>query len=230
MIAGGTEAVIGKLGIAGFASMKALSTRNAEPAQASRPFDSDRDGFVMGEGSAVLVLEEMEMAKKRGARIYGEILGYGRTSDAYHMTSPAPEGEGGRRAIELALKDSRLNPEQIGYINAHATSTPLGDLEEARAIAGVFPEGPKHLHISSTKSVSGHLLGAAGALEAIFCLYGLNEGRIPPTVNLEHLDPACAALRLNFTPKFAVEKRYNYALSNSFGFGGTNATLILGRI
>ena len=230
MIAGGAEAVISKLGIAGFAAMRALSSRNDSPTEASRPFDTGRDGFVMGEGSAVLVLEEFEFAKKRGARIYGEILGYGLSGDAYHMTTPAPEGEGGRRAMAMALKDSGLNPEQIGYINAHGTSTPAGDAEEARAIARIFTNGPKHLHISSTKSMTGHLLGAAGAIEAIFSLFAIREGRIPPTINLKNLDPQCAALGLDFTANQTVEKRLDYALSNSFGFGGTNASLILGRI
>lgn len=230
IISGGAEAVISKLGIAGFAAMKALSTRNDFPTKASRPFDQNRDGFVMGEGSAVLVLEEYEFAKKRGAHIYGEILGYGMSGDAYHMTSPAPEGEGGRRAMAIAMNDSRLNPEQIGYINAHGTSTPAGDVEEARAIARVFPRGNEHLHISSTKSMTGHLLGAAGAMEAIFSILAIREGRIPPTINLDNLDPGCLELGMNFTPHTAVEKRLDYALSNSFGFGGTNASLVFGRV
>jgi 3-oxoacyl-[acyl-carrier-protein] synthase II len=228
MLAGGSEAVICKLGIAGFASMKALSLRNEVPEQASRPFDRDRDGFVMGEGAAVLVLEEMEFAKKRGAKIYGEILGYGLSGDAFHITST--NGDGGRRAMLMALRDSGLNPEQIGYINAHGTSTPVGDVEEARAIAHVFSEGNRHLHISSTKSMTGHILGAAGALEAIFSTLAIRDGKIPPTINLNSLDPACADLGLNFTPKTTVEKRIQYSLSNSFGFGGTNASLIFGRI
>ena len=230
MICGGAEAVICKLGIAGFAAMRALSTRNDSPETASRPFDRDRDGFVMGEGSAVLILEEYEFAKKRGASIYGEIVGYGLSGDAYHMTSPAPESEGGRRAMMMALRDAQVNPEQIGYINAHGTSTPAGDVEESRAIARVFPKGPDHLHISSTKSMTGHLLGAAGALEAIFSIMAIREGRIPPTINISNLDPGCAALGLDFTPNTAVEKRMNMALSNSFGFGGTNASLIFSRI
>ncbi len=230
MFAGGGEAVVCKLGIGGFASMRALSTRNEEPARASRPFDKDRDGFVMGEGSAILVLEEYEHAKQRGAKIYGEIKGYGLSGDAYHMTTPSPEGEGGRRAMEMALKDSQLNPEQIGYINAHGTSTPAGDVEEARAIARLFPKGSEHLHISSTKSMTGHLLGAAGAIECIFSLLAIRDGKIPPTINLENLDARCAELGLDFTANQAVEKRLDYALSNSFGFGGTNASLIVGRI
>jgi len=230
MIAGGAESVICKLGIAGFASMKALSPRNDAPEKASRPFDIDRDGFVMGEGAAILVLEEFELAKKRGAKIYGEFFGYGLSGDAYHMTTPAPEGDGGRRAMVLALANAQLNPEEIGYINAHGTSTPPGDIEEARAIARVFPHGSQHLHISSTKSMTGHLLGAAGALESIFSLLAIRDGKIPPTVNLDSLDPSCAELKLDFTAKSAVEKQLNYALSNSFGFGGTNASLIFGRI
>ena len=230
MMTGGTEAVICKLGIAGFASMRALSTRNDSPEQASRPFDVNRDGFVMGEGSAVMILEEYEHAKKRGAKIYGEIVGYGMSGDAYHMTSPAPEGAGGRRAMEMALKDARLNPEQVGYVNAHGTSTPAGDAEEARAIARLFPSGPKHLHVSSTKSMTGHLLGAAGALEAMFSLLAVKEGRIPPTINLQTLDPVCSELGLDFTANHMVEKRLDFAVSNSFGFGGTNASLVVGRV
>jgi 3-oxoacyl-[acyl-carrier-protein] synthase II len=230
MFAGGAEAVICKLAIGGFASMHALSRRNEEPARASRPFDTERDGFVMGEGACVLVMEELEHARKRGAKIYGEVVGYGLSSDAHHMTSPSPEGEGGRRAMTMALEDARLAPEQIGYINAHGTSTPAGDVEEARAIARLFPNGSKHLQISSTKSMTGHLLGASGALETYFCLMAVREGRIPPTINLEHLDPECAALKLDFTPLRAAERRVDFALSNSFGFGGTNGSLIVGRI
>jgi 3-oxoacyl-[acyl-carrier-protein] synthase II len=229
MVTGGAEAVISKLGIGGFAVMRALSTRNEEPTRASRPFDTGRDGFVMGEGGAVLILEELEHAKKRGAKIYGEILGYGASADAYHMTTPAPEGEGGRRAMAMALKDSRLNPGQIGYINAHGTSTPAGDVEESRAIRRLFPEGPKHLHVSSTKSMTGHLLGAAGAIEAIYSILAIREGKIPPTLNLENLDPGCLETGLDFTANRAVEKKLDYALSNSFGFGGTNASLIFGK-
>jgi 3-oxoacyl-[acyl-carrier-protein] synthase II len=230
MVTGGAEAVICKLAIGGFASMRALSKRNDAPEKASRPFDQDRNGFVMGEGGVVLVLEEYEHAKKRSAKIYGEILGYGLSGDAYHMTSPAPEGEGGARAMKMALDDSGLNPEEIGYINAHGTSTPTGDVEEVRAIARLFPNGPKHLQISSTKSMTGHLLGAAGAIEAMFCLLAMRDSRIPPTINLDQLDPGCAALGFDFTPHKAAERRINYSLSNSFGFGGTNASLVLGRL
>jgi len=230
MLAGGSEAVICSLGIGGFAAMRALSTRNAEPGKASRPFDQGRDGFLMGEGGAALVLEEYEFAKKRGARIYGEIIGYAATGDAYHVTSPSPDGEGGRRAMQLAINNAKLNPEQIGYVNTHGTSTPTGDIEEARAIAKLFPNAPKHLHISATKSMTGHLLGAAGAIEAMFSLLAVKEGRIPPTINLDHLDPGCAELKLDFTAHRAAEKRFDYALSNSFGFGGTNASLVVGRV
>jgi 3-oxoacyl-[acyl-carrier-protein] synthase II len=230
MITGGAEAVICKLGIAGFAAMRALSTRNETPQKASRPFDKDRDGFVMGEGSAVLVLEEYEFARRRGAKIYAEVLGYGLSGDAYHMTSPSPEGEGGRRAMEMALKASGLNAEQVGYINAHGTSTPAGDTEEARAIKRLFPNGAKHLHVSSTKSMTGHLLGAAGGIESIFSILAIRDGKIPPTINLDNLDPACAELGLDFTANRAVDKKFKYALSNSFGFGGTNASLIFGGV
>lgn len=230
MITGGAEAVISKLGIAGFAAMKALSTRNETPEKASRPFDVDRDGFVMGEGAAVLVLEEFEFAKKRGAKIYGEILGYGLSGDAFHMTLPSPDGAGGYRAMSMAIQDANLNVEQISYINAHATSTPAGDVEEARAIEKLFANSKENLHISSTKSMTGHILGAAGALEALFSILAIREGRIPPTINLDELDSACAELNLNFTPLSCVEKRFKYSLSNSFGFGGTNASLVFGGI
>jgi 3-oxoacyl-[acyl-carrier-protein] synthase II len=230
MIAGGAESVISKMGIAGFAAMRALSTRNDAPEKASRPFDVDRDGFVMGEGACAMVLEEYEHAKKRGAKIYGEILGYGATGDAYHMTSPAPEGAGGRRAMEISLKDAKLNPDQIGYINAHGTSTPAGDVEEAKAVANLFKNGSKHLHISSTKSMTGHLLGAAGALEAMFCLFAMRDGKIPPTINLDNLDPGCKELNLDFTANRAAEKRVQFTMSNSFGFGGTNGCLVFGKI
>ena len=230
MVAGGAEAVVCKLGVGGFAAMKALSTRNESPEQASRPWDRDRDGFVLGEGAAVLILEEFEFARKRGAKIYGEIVGYGLSGDAYHTTSPSPEGEGGGRAMAMALKDARLNAEQVGYVNAHGTSTPAGDIEEARALARLFPNAPKHLHISSTKSMTGHLLGAAGALEAMFSILAIRDGRIPPTINMANLDPACKDLGLDFCANRAVEKRIDYSLSNSFGFGGTNATLIFARI
>jgi 3-oxoacyl-[acyl-carrier-protein] synthase II len=230
IIAGGAEATVCKLGIGGFAAMRALSTRNEDPTGASRPFDTGRDGFVMGEGSAVLVLEEYEHAKRRGAKIYGEIMGYGISADAYHITSPAPEGEGGRRAMSLALRDSRLNPEDVNYVNAHGTSTPAGDGEEARAVARVFPNGADHLQVSSTKSMTGHLLGAAGAIESVFSILAIRDGVIPPTINLQNLDPVCAETGLNFTPNTAARRKVDYALSNSFGFGGTNASLIFGKV
>ncbi len=230
IFAGGSEAVICRLGIGGFAAMRALSTRNDNPTAASRPFDTGRDGFVMGEGAAVLILEEYEHAKKRGAPIYAEFMGYGLSGDAYHMTTPAPEGEGGRRAMAMALRDSHLNAEDIHYVNAHGTSTPAGDVEEARAIAKVFPNGPDHLQVSSTKSMTGHLLGAAGAIEAIFSILAIRDGIIPPTINLENLDPGCIETKLNFTPKVATQRKVDYAISNSFGFGGTNASLIFGRV
>ncbi|MBI3533866.1 MAG: beta-ketoacyl-ACP synthase II [Deltaproteobacteria bacterium] len=230
MLAGGAEAVICPLGVAGFASMKALSTRNEDPEKASRPFDRDRDGFVMGEGAGALILEEYEFARSRSARIYAEIVGYGLSGDAYHMTAPSPDGEGAERAIRLALEDSNLSAEKIGYINAHGTSTPSGDTEEAKAIARVFASYRDKVHVSSTKSMTGHLLGAAGAVEAIFCICALVDGKIPPTINLDNLDPACEQTELNFTPHHMVEKNILYAMSNSFGFGGTNACLVFGKI
>ncbi len=234
MVAGGAEAVICKLGIGGFAAMRALSTRNDSPETASRPFDKDRDGFVMGEGSVVMILEDYEFAKKRGAKIYGEIVGYGLSGDAYHLTSPSPDQEGGERCMRMALNDAGLNPEQVGYINAHGTSTPAGDVEEARAVSRLFKTGPnggrKDLHVSSTKSMTGHLLGAAGAIEGLMCTMAVREGRIPPTINVENLDPGCAELGIDYTLGRAVDKKLQYALSNSFGFGGTNASLIFGRV
>jgi 3-oxoacyl-[acyl-carrier-protein] synthase II len=229
MVAGGAEGVVCELGIASFASMKALSTRNDDPARASRPYDVDRDGFILGEGSGVLVLEEWEHAKKRGARIYAEVLGYGLNADAYHMTTPAPEGAGARECMRLALADARLPAAEIGYVNSHGTSTPAGDSLEAQAIAGIFGVAKHTLNVSSTKSMTGHLLGAAGGIEAAFTALSLHHGVIPPTVNLEKLDDVSAATGLDFTPNHAVKKNYRYALSNSFGFGGTNASLVLGR-
>lgn len=230
MFSGGAEAVISPLGIGGFAAMRALSVRNNEPEKASRPFDIDRDGFVMGEGAAVLVLEEFEHAAKRGAIIYAELLGYGLSADAYHITLPAPGGEGGVRSMAMALKKAGLQHEQIGYINAHGTSTPAGDTEELQAIAKLFYNSKKHLHVSATKSITGHLLGAAGAVEAMFTLLAVKEGKIPPTINLDHPDPKCAELELDLTPHKFVQKKVDYALSNSFGFGGTNASLVFGRV
>ncbi len=229
MFAGGAEAVITPIAVGAFAQMRALSTRNDAPHRASRPYDADRDGFVMGEGAVVLVLEEREHARKRGARIYAELAGYGATSDAHHLSSLAPQAEGSRRAMALALADAGIAAETVGYVSAHATSTPGGDAEEAAAIAAVFGAAGKGLHISAVKSMTGHLLGAAGALGAMAATLAIAEGVVPPTINLENLDPACAALGLDFTPNQAVRKQVNAALSNSFGFGGTNASLVIIR-
>jgi 3-oxoacyl-[acyl-carrier-protein] synthase II len=223
MITGGTESTICPLGIAGFASMKALSTRNHEPARASRPFDAERDGFVIGEGSGVLVLEELELARKRNARIYAEIVGYGMSGDAYHITSPAPEGEGAARCMEVALKDARLNPEDIDYINAHGTSTKFNDEYETMAIKQVFQDHALKLAVSSTKSMTGHLLGAAGGIEAVFMAMTIKEGVVPPTINYEFPDPLCD---LDYVPNEARRIPVHAALSNSLGFGGTNGTLV----
>lgn len=229
MIAGGSEAVITQVAVGAFAQMKALSTRNEAPEKASRPYDADRDGFVIGEGAVVFILEEMEFARRRGARIYAELLGYGATADAHHLSSLAPEAEGSRRSMQLALKDAGIGAESVGYVSAHATSTPGGDGEEAAAIAAVFGGRSKDLNVSAVKSMTGHLLGAAGALGALAAVLAIEKGVIPPTINLENLDPACAALGLNFTPGNAVAKRVDAALANSFGFGGTNASLVFGR-
>lgn len=226
MIAGGTEAVVCALGIGGFAAMRALSTRNDAPEKASRPFDKDRDGFVMGEGSAVVVLEEYEHAKKRGARIYGEVAGYGASSDAFHITQPLEDGDGGYRAMKLALEESGLNSGDIDYVNAHGTSTPLGDPQEAKAVARLLGYR-EDLYMSSTKSMTGHLLGAAGAIETAFTLLAIRDGIVPPTINLENLDPECAATKIHFTPNHAVKKKIRAAFTNSFGFGGTNVSLLL---
>ncbi|ABD45125.1 beta-ketoacyl-acyl-carrier-protein synthase II [Ehrlichia chaffeensis str. Heartland] len=228
IIAGGTESAICRIGIAGFAAMKALSTKfNDTPELASRPWDKQRDGFVMGEGSGVVILEDYEHAKKRGARIYGELLGYGMTSDAYHMSAPHPEGKGGIKSIELALSNAQLNPESINYINAHGTSTPIGDSIEIQAIKNVFKESVYKVPISSTKSSIGHLLGAAGSVEAIFCILAMNTGIAPPTLNLHESseDP-----KLNLVPLNAQEHKINYCLSNSFGFGGVNVSLVFGKV
>lgn len=223
MIAGGAESTICPLGIAGFASMKALSTRNHEPARASRPFDAERDGFVIGEGAGVLVLEELELARKRNARIYAEIVGYGMSGDAYHITSPAPGGEGAARCMEVALKDARLNPEDIDYINAHGTSTKFNDEYETMAIKQVFQDHALKLAVSSTKSMTGHLLGAAGGIEAVFMALTIKDGVVPPTINYEFPDPLCD---LDYVPNEARRIRVHAALSNSLGFGGTNGTLV----
>jgi 3-oxoacyl-[acyl-carrier-protein] synthase II len=229
MIAGGAEAVITQVAVGAFAQMKALSTRNDAPEKASRPYDSDRDGFVIGEGAVVFVLEEMEFARRRGARIYAELLGYGATADAHHLSSLAPEAEGSRRSMQLALEDGGVSAADVGYVSAHATSTPGGDGEEAAAIAAVFAGCGKNLHVSAVKSMTGHLLGAAGALGALAAVLAIEKGMIAPTINLENLDPACAALGLDFTAGTAVRKKVDAALANSFGFGGTNASLVFGR-
>lgn len=229
MIAGGAEAVITQVAVGAFAQMKALSTRNEEPERASRPYDADRDGFVIGEGSVVFVLEEYEHARSRGARIYAELRGYGATADAHHLSSLAPEAEGSRRSMLLALEDGGVAADKVGYVSAHATSTPGGDGEEAAAIAAVFAPAKQRLHVSAVKSMTGHLLGAAGALGAFAAVKAIEKGVVTPTLNLENIDPACAALGLNFTPKAAVEKTVDAALANSFGFGGTNASLVFAR-
>jgi 3-oxoacyl-[acyl-carrier-protein] synthase II len=226
MVAGGAEATICELGIGGFCAMRALSQRNDEPLRASRPFDKDRDGFVMGEGSAILILEEWERAKKRGANIIAEMVGYGLNADAYHLTQPAPEGEGAARCMNLALKDARLNSDQIQYVNAHGTSTPIGDVLETTAIKTVFGNHAKDIAVSSTKSMTGHMLGAAGAVEAAFCVQTLQHQVIPPTMNLENPSPECD---LNYVPNEPQSRKVDVALSNSFGFGGTNASLVFRR-
>ncbi len=223
MITGGTEASITPVSIGGFCAMKAMSTANDEPEKASRPFDNKRDGFVMGEGSGILLLEELDHALERGAEIYGEMAGYGMSADAYHITAPAPEGEGGKRAMLKALADGNTPPEAIDYINAHGTSTPYNDQFETMAIKSVFKDHVDNLAISSTKSMTGHLLGAAGGIEAIASVLAIKHGIIPPTINYEDPDEECD---LNYTPNKAVKRNVNYALSNSLGFGGHNATIV----
>src|SRR3954466_3007467 len=222
-LAGGSEASIVELGLAGFSSMRALSRRNDEPGRASRPFDRDRDGFVMSEGAGVLVVEELEHAKKRGAKIYCEITGYGLTADAHHMTAPPPDGEGAVRAMKMALQHARVTPDQVDYVNAHATSTGLGDVCETRAIKAVFGEQASKVAISATKSMTGHLLGGAGAVETAACALAIRDSVIPPTINLENPDPQCD---LDYTPNQAKERKVRVAVNNSLGFGGHNATLV----
>lgn len=224
MVSGGTEASVIPMALAGFCAMKALSTRNDDPKTASRPFDKDRDGFVMGEGSGILILEELEHAMARGAHIYGEMAGYGATCDAYHITAVAPDGAGAYRGMEMALNDAGIKPEDIDYINAHGTSTEINDKNETIAIKNLFKDHAYKLAVSSTKSMTGHLLGAAGAIEAIACLMAINEGIIPPTINYTTQDEICD---LNYVPNKAIERDVKYALSNSLGFGGHNATIIL---
>lgn len=223
MIAGGAEGTISPLAIGGFCAMKALSTRNDEPKKASRPFDKDRDGFVMGEGAGILILEELEFAKKRGAKIYAEIVGYGLGSDAYHMTQPAPNGAGAYRCMKMALEDAKISTNDIDYINAHGTSTYYNDLFETIAIKKLFGERAYKIPVSSTKSMTGHLLGAAGAVEAIFTIMSIKEGIVPPTINYETPDGECD---LDYVPEKARKLEIKYAMSNSFGFGGTNASLV----
>jgi 3-oxoacyl-[acyl-carrier-protein] synthase II len=223
MIAGGTEAVITPLGIGGFNAMKALSTRNDEPSRASRPFDINRDGFVMGEGAGILILENLENALDRETKIYAEIVGYGMTADAYHITSPSPAGEGAARCINMSLRDSEVNPSEINYINAHGTSTKSGDELETNAIKTVFGEHAYQMAISSTKSMTGHLLGAAGGMEAVITILSIYNDIVPPTINLDDPDPECD---LDYVPHKSRGMRVNYALTNSFGFGGTNACLL----
>jgi len=226
MIAGGAEAPVTPVSFAGFCSMKAMSTRNDDPARASRPFDSQRDGFVMGEGAGIVILEELEHAKKRGATILAEVVGYGATGDAHHMTAPAPEGEGAARAMQAAIDDSGLPLSEFGYVNAHGTSTPLNDKFETQAIKSVFGDHAKRVAISSTKSMTGHLLGAAGGLETIICVLALERKILPPTINYEHPDPDCD---LDYVPNTARPVEARAALSNSLGFGGHNVTLALSR-
>ncbi|MFO7941841.1 MAG: beta-ketoacyl-ACP synthase II [Bacillota bacterium] len=226
MIAGGTEAGVLPLCVAGFSAMRALSTQNENPTTASRPFDCDRDGFVIGEGAAILVLEVLENAVARGATILGELLGYGMSSDAHHITAPSPDGSGGARSMETAIDDAGLNATDVDYINAHGTGTPVGDVAESRAIHSVFGDAAKEVAVSATKSSTGHLLGAAGALESAICLLGMRDGVIPATLNLDNPDPECDLDHIALYPR---EMSVDVALTNSFGFGGQNATLIWGR-
>ena len=235
MVAGGAEASVTPVGVGGFEAMHALSKRNDDPKAASRPWDKGRDGFVIGEGSGILILESLTRAKKRGAKIYAEVTGYGASSDAHHLTQPAPNGEGAQRAMRMALKDAKITPADVDYINAHGTSTPVGDVEESKAIAAIFgaratlegeSDPSKRLWVSSTKSMMGHLLGAAGAVESAVCALAIAEGKIPPTINLTDPDPACT---LDYVPLVARERHVRHAVNNSFGFGGTNCSLVLSR-
>jgi 3-oxoacyl-[acyl-carrier-protein] synthase II len=223
MICGGAEASITPMGIGGFAAMKALSTRNDEPARASRPFDADRDGFVVGEGSGILILETLERAQKRGARILAEVAGYGMSGDAYHITQPSEGGDGAFRVMRKTMADAKIEPKQVGYVNAHGTSTQIGDAVETQAMKHTFGEHAKRVAVSSTKSMTGHLLGGAGGLEAGISVLALRDQTLPPTINYEKPDPACD---LDYVPNKARKAHVEYALSNSFGFGGTNAALV----
>ena len=229
MVTGGSEACVVPVGIAGFTSMRAMSLRNDEPEKASRPFEKDRDGFVMGEGAGILVLEEYEHAKKRGAKIYCEVAGYGLTTDAYHMSAPLPGGEGAARCMAMAMKHAKVNPEEVDYINAHGTSTPVGDVCETKAVKRAFGEHARNggLLVSSTKSMTGHLLGAAGAVEMAACVMAMREGIVPPTINLDHPDPECD---LDYVPFKAREKKVKIAISNSFGFGGHNSSVLIKEV
>ena len=226
MICGGAEAAITPMGVGGFAAMKALSTRNSEPERASRPFDAERDGFVIGEGAGILVLESLESAQRRGANILAEISGYGMSGDAHHITAPAADGDGAYRVMRAAIRNAQIEPEQIGYVNAHGTSTPLGDAIETRAMKRVFGEHTKKIAVSSTKSMTGHLLGGAGGLEAGISVLALRDQALPPTINQENPDPECD---LDYVPNHMRKADVEYALSNSFGFGGTNAALLFKR-
>jgi len=225
-ITGGTEACVIEIAMAAFCAMRAMSERNDDPEHSSRPFDRHRDGFVMGEGAGILVFEELEHAKKRGAKIYAEVLGYGESSDAHHIVQPEPQGRGAALAMKLALDDAKINPEQVDYVNAHGTSTHLGDIAETLALKHVFGDHAWKINISSTKSMTGHLLGASGALELIFSALAIQNQIIPPTINLMTKDPECD---LNYTPNVAVERKCDYVVSNNFGFGGHNASIVLGR-
>ena len=227
ILAGGSEACIVPVGVAGFAAMRALSLRNDEPERASRPFDKDRNGFVMGEGAGVIILEEYEHAKKRGAKIYCELAGYGLTADAYHMSAPNPEGEGAARCMHMAMKHAKVNPEDVDYINAHGTSTPIGDACETKAVKRAFGESAHQVAVSSTKSMTGHLLGAAGAIEMAACVMAMRDSLLPPTINLENADPECD---LDYVPNTAREKEVKVAISNSFGFGGHNSSVVIKAI
>lgn len=227
MVAGGTEATVCQLSLAGFSNMRALSTRNSDPEKASRPWDKDRDGFVMGEGASVMILESLESALKRGASILCEITGYGASSDAYHITSPDPEGKGFVSAMQMALNDAELNPDQINYVNAHGTSTPMGDPLESNAVKTVLGNHAKKVWISSTKSMTGHLLGAAGAVESAFCVQSVHTGKVPPTINLDEPSPECD---LDYVPHTAREGQIKHVMNNSFGFGGTNSCLIFSKL